>query len=271
MSKSWGDKMAIYNKIALILQAIKELNDIKLKRNLQQFLVAMILNICLLLLPSAVYAQDDLLNMFEEPSFTFNLPKPLLVAISHVESRIRPWTLNINGEAKFFDSKEKTLDAVRSAFLSGYSVDLGLMQINSYWLNKYGISPEAALDPLANIYFGTWILSQEYKRLGDLKAAIGSYHSPNLSKANHYRDVVIGTLQKGIPKPDLKKNHVSISEVPKEKKIEAPKSKISLNESGNQPTDNPAVSPMLVRSQSKVLVSTSTMLSTNDETMKIKF
>jgi hypothetical protein len=135
--------------------------------------------------------------LFSEPAFAFELPVPLLRAIAKVESGVKPWTLNIAGRGYWYESKDGALAAARAALRQGLSVDVGMMQINSFWLRKYGISPEAALDPLANVYFGAWILRQELDRLGDMRAAIGSYHSPKPEKAENYARIVLSALEAG--------------------------------------------------------------------------
>ena len=73
----------------------------------------------------------------------------------------------------------------------------GLMQVNSWWLKRYEIPLEAALDPLANIYLGGWILKREIARHKDLRAAVGAYHSPNPDKARRYANVVLAALERG--------------------------------------------------------------------------
>jgi len=139
--------------------------------------------------------------LFEAPSLELAIPQPLALAIAGVESGLRPWVLNIEGQPFRFDSKEEALAKAREAWAAGQSFDVGLMQVNSWWLQRYDIFLEAALDPLANIYFGGWILKQEIDRHGgDLRAAIGAYHSPNPARASHYADQVMAALTRG-PQP----------------------------------------------------------------------
>ena len=137
------------------------------------------------------------LELFEEPARELGISKPLALAIAGVESGLSPWVLNIEGQPFRFDSKEEALEKAGQAWAAGQSFDLGLMQVNSQWLRRFGISPEAALDPLANIYFGGWILKQEIDRHGDLRAAIGAYHSPTPARASRYADQVMAALKKG--------------------------------------------------------------------------
>lgn len=152
----------------------------------------------------AEVVENDLppvVELFEAPSLELGLSKPLTLAIAGVESGLRAWTLNIEGQSFRFNSKDEALAKAREAWAAGRSFDVGMMQVNSWWLRRYDIPLEAALDPLANIYFGGWVLKQEIARHGgDLKAAIGAYHSPNPARASHYADMVMAALERG-PQP----------------------------------------------------------------------
>ena len=147
----------------------------------------------------AVSNDSDILEMaalFEFPCRTLEIPKPLVLAIAEVESGLRPWTLNIAGRSFHFDSKVEALLKAQEARAAGRSFDVGLMQVNDWWLRKYGLSLEAALDPSANIYLGGWILKQELDRHGgDVRAAVGAYHSPNPVRASRYAQRVLSIAQ----------------------------------------------------------------------------
>lgn len=60
------------------------------------------------------------------------------------------------------------------------SVDIGPMQINSWWLPRlqaFGISREDLLhNECTNLGVGAWILSEEYRRFGDWYRAIAAYN-----------------------------------------------------------------------------------------------
>lgn len=66
------------------------------------------------------------------------------------------------------------------------SEDVGLMQINSWWLprlNAYGITRDHLLDPCTSISVGAWILRQEINQHGPTWKAIGRYNAKTPSKA----------------------------------------------------------------------------------------
>lgn len=62
------------------------------------------------------------------------------------------------------------------------SLDLGLMQINTVWLNdlaRYGISKTQLMDSCTSIYVGAWIMSKNIRNYGYTWRAIGAYNSKN--------------------------------------------------------------------------------------------
>jgi soluble lytic murein transglycosylase-like protein len=136
-------------------------------------------------------------SLFEAPSRHFGLSKSLVMAIAQVESGFHPWALNIEGKPYLFDSKEEVLRKAEEAQAAGRSFDVGLMQVNNWWLNRYGVSLEAALDPLANTFFGGWILYQELTRHRTVREAVGAYHSPDQDRASRYADQVLSALARG--------------------------------------------------------------------------
>ena len=169
--------------------------------------IYMLLFVFLLLQPvhgqSAEASYPHLSEMFDRPCLEMNVPKPLAMAIAQVESGLRPWVLNVEGRSFRFDSKAEALAKAQEAREAGRSFDVGIMQINNWWLDRYGIDLEAALDPLANIYLGCWILKGEISRHSTLRAAIGAYHSPAPARADRYAALVLAALNEG-PKSNHK-------------------------------------------------------------------
>ena len=66
------------------------------------------------------------------------------------------------------------------------SYDVGLMQINRFWIEKYDISPESLLDPAINRQWGIAILADEIARHGMTWKAVGKYHSPDMERGRRY-------------------------------------------------------------------------------------
>lgn len=175
--------------------------------------------------------------------------------------------LNIEGQAFFFDSKKEVLAKAKEAWEAGKSFDSGIMQVNNFWLKKYGIPLEAALDPEANVYLGSWILGQEIERHGENWQAVGAYHSPTPTKSQHYANVVKAALERG----------PITAATPKSKPKSLPGKLPGENQ--NKPSDDkissPAASPMMVASR-KVAMAREDNLKVNQVGaspggMKVKF
>lgn len=118
---------------------------------------------------STLHKQSITNACWEQAEKTYGVPAKLLVAIAKVETNFRPRTIskpNKNG-----------------------SYDIGLMQINSYWLptlSKYGISENDLLQPCTNVMVGAWILSSNINRLGYNWNAIGAYNAKTNWKRDKY-------------------------------------------------------------------------------------
>ncbi|MGY4837965.1 lytic transglycosylase domain-containing protein [Burkholderia pyrrocinia] len=92
----------------------------------------------------------------------------LLRSIAAVESGFNPSAVNVN---------------------SNGSTDLGLMQINTWWLAKlapYGITRTDLLDACKSAYIGAWILSQNISKLGLTWTAVGAYNAVTPAKRLRY-------------------------------------------------------------------------------------
>ena len=87
-------------------------------------------------------------------------------AIISVESSGNPLAIGVNGPLRLRAARDPADAAqlARYAISMGYSVDMGLMQVNSRNLAKLGLTPETVFDPCNNIRAGTTILSDNYIR-----------------------------------------------------------------------------------------------------------
>jgi type IV secretion system protein VirB1 len=152
-----------------------------------------------------------------------NVAPQTLAAIIQVESGGNQFALGVNGPVKRLPRPTNAQEAARQAryYLNlGYSVDLGLMQINSNNLRGLGYTLEAILDPCNNLRAGSRILSRGYagavKRYGEgqdaLMAALSAYNTGNYEKgfkngyvAKYYRSKGIQVLVRSQP-PALRTN-----------------------------------------------------------------
>lgn len=112
--------------------------------------------------------------------------------IVKVESGGNSLALNVNKLTGPQPRAASVAEAVRLAesyVAQGYSVDLGLAQINSRNLPRLGLTIEQVLDPCTNIAAGGRILTANYvdaaRRWGEgqtaLKAALSAYNTGNFS------------------------------------------------------------------------------------------
>lgn len=79
-------------------------------------------------------------------------------------------------------------DAVNTSNADG-SKDIGLMQINSWWLPKlsgYGIGEAELLNPCVSINVAAWILANNIKTYGHTWKAVGAYNSPYVESQRIY-------------------------------------------------------------------------------------
>lgn len=138
------------------------------------------------------------LPYFVEPCQNYGVPVSLALAIARQESGIRPWVINVAGKGYFPQSREEARAIADKAWAEGRSFDVGIMQVNSFWLKKYGIAVEDVLEPQSNIAMGVWILAREIRRYGLTWQAIGAYHTPlarNPERAKNYATSVLNLMR----------------------------------------------------------------------------
>ena len=88
-----------------------------------------------------------------------------MAAIVKTESSFNPYAIGVNG-AKLTRqpaNKEEAIVTAQWLIAHGYSVDLGLGQINSYNLRKYGYSVSDAFDLCKNMTLSASILEHNYQ------------------------------------------------------------------------------------------------------------
>lgn len=90
-----------------------------------------------------------------------------LQAVARVESSFNPLAINVNrlqGPQPHTASVEEAARIAKSYISRGYSVDLGILQVNSRNLHALGYTVEEMFDPCKNITAGGRILSDDYAR-----------------------------------------------------------------------------------------------------------
>lgn len=137
--------------------------------------------------------------LFDAPCARYQVPKVLALAITRQESGYHPWILNISGRDMRPRSKQEALRYACWALRAGRSFDVGVMQVNSYWIRKHGWPLELVLEPENNVKIGVWILAQEIRRHGLNWKAVAYYHTPlhrNPARGRAYALSVVGHVKK---------------------------------------------------------------------------
>lgn len=142
-------------------------------------------------------------QLLEKPCKEYGVPKILALAIARQESGWNPWIINIAGKDIHPQNRAEAVRVARAALRAGKSFDVGLMQINSYWIRKHRWPLEQVLEPATNAKIGVWILAQEIRRHGLNWRAVAYYHTPlhkNPARGRAYARAIvrhINTLQNG--------------------------------------------------------------------------
>lgn len=132
-----------------------------------------------------------------------NIAPQTVAAIVRTESRGNPFALNVNGGQQP-PPATNAADAAATArryISAGYSVDLGLSQINSRNMRWLGLTWETVFDPCTNIAALGRVLSQNYQSVKHgrepqtaLRLALSLYNTGSTSRGfrNGYVAKVVG-------------------------------------------------------------------------------
>ncbi len=124
------------------------------------------------------------------------VPRAVLMALTRTETgRSRagalspwPWTVNMEGQGKWFDSRSAARAYVeRHRGRGAQSFDVGCFQINYRWHGAAFDSIDQMFDPLANARYAAAFLTRLHDELGDWSEAAGAYHSRTPDHARGYR------------------------------------------------------------------------------------
>jgi tetratricopeptide (TPR) repeat protein len=132
---------------------------------------------------------------------SFNIPQGLLTAISLAEAgrpaptgelMAWPWTINVNGDGQFFETKEEAVAATRKFLDEGQrSIDVGCMQVNLRYHPNAFKTIEEAFEPGTNIAYGAKFLSSLREMQGSWPKAVERYHSSDDGRREQYRERVV--------------------------------------------------------------------------------
>lgn len=103
-----------------------------------------------------------------------------------------PWTLNIEGNSQRFETLVHARTRLLHVVSEGKHVDIGIMQVNSYWHRHRVSRLSDILDPYVNLNIAAEILVEQRQRSDGWWQAVGRYHAPgndnaSLARAERYR------------------------------------------------------------------------------------
>lgn len=133
---------------------------------------------------------------------TQRIPRHLLTAIALAESgrwyavrEIRapwPWTVNAEGEGRFYDTKAQAVSAVRELRARDVrNIDVGCMQINLLHHPDAFTDLDQAFEPVSNVGYGAGHLKALFGETRSWQQATGRYHSATPKRARAYRLKVV--------------------------------------------------------------------------------
>lgn len=121
------------------------------------------------------YDPSRLGHLLTQVGREFDVPPELLWAVAKQESSHNPWAVNMDGRGFLPRTKQEALFALHLA--RPRSFDLGMMQVNSFWLRKYRLNPSDVLEPEINVRLGAFIMRDCLDRHGLTWKAVGAYHT----------------------------------------------------------------------------------------------
>ncbi|HOZ31347.1 MAG TPA: transglycosylase SLT domain-containing protein [Tabrizicola sp.] len=148
------------------------------------------------LLSLPVQARNDpstlCLSAAAEAAEATGVPYEVLLAIAVVETgrddRPWPWTVNVAGDGRWFDTKEEAETHAQLTLDQGLTnLDVGCFQLNIRWHSKGFASLSDMLDPNLNAGYAAEFLAGHYSTSGNWADAAAAYHSATPDHADRYR------------------------------------------------------------------------------------
>jgi hypothetical protein len=158
----------------------------------------------LLLLPIPCHGDEEAPQppsaCFQRASERHNIPVELLIAVAEAESGLSPYAINRAGQAILPRSRGEAERLLRSIGAERPTFDVGIMQVNRWWFEKYREPYEKGLDLCFNVDFGARILAMAIKDHGFTWEAVGNYHSPTGWRKNAYAQRIFSRLSRILEK-----------------------------------------------------------------------
>lgn len=95
-----------------------------------------------------------------------------------------PWTLNIDGEGRFYPDRDSMFAALMEALQANQlRIDIGPLQLSWYWQYERIASPWRITDPVVSSKLAAVLVREHYAQTGDWWQAVARYHRPRTTTA----------------------------------------------------------------------------------------
>jgi soluble lytic murein transglycosylase-like protein len=115
---------------------------------------------------------------FQQAAERHAIPVELLIAVAQTESGLKQYAMNRAGVSIVPQSREEATAILQRIAAQRPTFDVGIMQVNRWWFEKYGEPYDKGFDLCFNVDFGARILAKAIKDHGFTWKAVGAYHSP---------------------------------------------------------------------------------------------
>lgn len=133
---------------------------------------------------------------FQQAAERYTIPVELLIAVAEAESGLTPFAMNRAGAAILPRSREEAERILKQIGAERQTFDVGIMQVNRWWFEKYGEPYDKGLDICFNVNFGARILAMAIKDHGFTWKAVGAYHSPTSWRQSAYAQRIYTRLSR---------------------------------------------------------------------------
>lgn len=135
---------------------------------------------------------SEVTSCIRDASIKYNISPKIIRAIIETESNGKAYAINVSGKSYYPESRKDALEIINTN--KSKSFDIGIMQINKWWFDKFGYEYSYGLNTCFNIHLGSWILAYEVSRHGYTWEAIGRYHSHTAHHKKKYIEKIAGLL-----------------------------------------------------------------------------
>lgn len=148
-----------------------------------------------------IIPDDEVCSYYaKEAENAIGIPHGLMMAVSTVESGLNgkpwPWTLNIDGKAYYFKTKEEAVHKMVGKDGKMHSqMAVGCSQIFVAYHGENFAGPEQMIDPRSNIYYAAEFMKSLHSSTGTWTAGTARYHS---SRDHYQRTYVCKVLHQKI-------------------------------------------------------------------------